>query len=190
MRCRSSRPDFRKHPLQSLNLSAEMQLLFPKITLLTMLSAGLLLSTGCQSPGDSGPAADKPFNDQVSGKALLDAALTRAQAENKRVLLLFGANWCPYCKALHGLLETDPALREIVATSYVVVPVDVGASGRNRNTALIDRYEAPVFKDGVPALVITDARGQRLAPNADNPWSLKDSTGVARVREFLEKGRP
>lgn len=167
-----------------------MKLPFTKTTLPTVLSACLLFSTGCQSLGNSGATAGKPFNDQISGKALLDDALTRAQTENKRVLLLFGANWCPYCKALHGLLETDPALREIVATSYVVVPIDVGASGRNRNTALIDRYEAPVFKDGVPALVITDARGQRLAPNADNPWSLKDSTGVGRVREFLEKGRP
>lgn len=166
-----------------------MKLLFPKITLLTALSASLLISTGCHSPGDTGSAAGKPFNDQVSGKVLLDEALTRAQAENKRVLLLFGANWCPYCKALHGLLETDPALQEIVAASYVVVPIDVGSSGRNRNTALIDRYEAPVFKDGVPALVITDAQGKRLAPNPENPWSLNDSTGAARVREFLEKGR-
>lgn len=162
---------------------------FPKLTLATLFLTGLLVSAGCQSPGDVGPATGKPFNDQVSGKVLLDEALTRAQAENKRVLLLFGANWCPYCKALHGLLETDPALQEIVAASYVVVPIDVGSSGRNRNTALIDRYEAPVFKDGVPALVITDAQGKRLAPSRDNPWSLKDSTGVARVREFLEKGR-
>jgi hypothetical protein len=32
-------------------------------------------------------------------------------------------------------------------------------------------------------------QGKRLAPNRNNPWSLKDSTRVARVREFLEKGR-
>jgi thioredoxin-related protein len=166
-----------------------MHRLFLKLVPPAVLSAGLLFGTGCQSPPEPDTAAGKPFNDQVSGKVLLDEALTRAQAENKRVLLLFGANWCPYCKALHGLLETDPALQEIVAAAYVMVPIDVGSSGRNRNTALIDRYGAPVFKDGVPALVITDARGERLAPNPENPWSLKDSTGSARVREFLEKGR-
>jgi thiol:disulfide interchange protein len=154
-----------------------------------MVSAILLTGPGCQSTPEPEQSVQKPFNEQVNGKVLLDQALARAQAENKRVLLLFGANWCPYCKVLNGLTESDPRVREILEKSYVMARIDVGSTGKNRNTALIDRYEAPVFKEGIPALVITDARGKRLAPNRDNPWTLKDSTGADRFIAFLEKGR-
>ena len=151
--------------------------------------SALLACAGCQSPPAPEPSAQKPFDEHVSGKTLLNDALVRAQTESKRVLLLFGANWCPYCKALNDLMASDVTVREIVEKSYVVVRIDVGSSDGNRNTALIDRYEAPVFRDGIPALVITDAKGNRLAPNRDNPWTLKDSTGTDRVIAFLKQGQ-
>jgi thiol:disulfide interchange protein len=164
----------------------------PAIRRAAASGAALLLAvalTGCQTaPETAGPAGNKPFDERARGGTLFDDALNRAQAENKRVLLLFGANWCPYCKALSGLLESDPEIRQVVARSYVVAHIDVGSSGRNRNTALVDRHDAPVFTDGIPALVITDARGRRLAPGAENPWSVKDSLGADRVLAFLRRG--
>ena len=155
-----------------------------------LLLTALLVLSGCQSPGDPGQATGKTFNEQVSGKTLVSEAMTRAKAENKQVLLLFGANWCPYCRALHGLLETDPAVREMVAKGFVVVPVDLGSSGGNRNTALADRFEAPVYTDGIPALVVTDADGKRVAPTKDNPWSAKNPLEPARVIAFLKQAQP
>ncbi len=161
-----------------------------KLASSSLLLTGLLAFSGCQSAGDPGQATAKIFNEQVSGKTLVGEAMTRAKAENKQVLLLFGANWCPYCRALHGLLETDPAVREIVAQGFVVVPVDLGSSGGNRNTALADRYEAPVYTDGIPALVVTDADGKRVAPTKDNPWSAKNPIEAARVIAFLKQPQP
>lgn len=53
-------------------------------------------------------------------------------------------------------------VREILEKSYVVAHIDVG-SGNNRNTVLVDRYKAPVFKDRIPAPVITMVSGELLA---------------------------
>ena len=167
-----------------------MKLAGIKFACSALLFTGLLAVSGCQSASDPGQATGKIFNEQVSGKTLVNEAMTRAKAENKQVLLLFGANWCPYCRALHGLLETDPAVREMVAKGFVVVPVDLGSSGGNRNTALADRYEAPVYTDGIPALVVTDADGKRVAPTRDNPWSAKNPIEAARVIAFLKQAQP
>jgi thioredoxin-related protein len=160
----------------------------------TILAAALLTSllagSGCQSTGEPSQATVKIFDEQASGKALLSEAMTKAKAENKQVLLLFGANWCPYCRALHGVIETDAAVREVVAKGYVVVPIDLGSPGRNRNAALADRYEAPVYTDGIPALVVTDANGKRVAPTKDNPWSAKNPIDAHRLMAFLKKAKP
>lgn len=153
---------------------------------LMIMALTACLLVGCEStPPPAATTGHAIFDEQTSGKALVDAALEEAQAGQKHVLLLFGANWCPYCRQLHGLLDSDPALRELVASSYVVVPIDVGTSARNRNTALIDRYRATVFSDGTPALVVIDSQGDRRAPTKDNPWSTKYSVDPAQLRQFL-----
>lgn len=153
----------------------------------TALLAAALFS-GCATSNPSATDEHQIFNETVPGRNLLRIGLGEAATEDKRVLLLFGANWCPYCRALHGLLENEESLRALVEQHYVVVPIDIGTSARNRNTDLVDRYRAPIYSDGLPALVITDANGDRLFPSDSNPWSAQDPITPARVRAFLEKG--
>lgn len=148
--------------------------------------------TGCRS-GDEAkrtPAAAQMYDEETSGTVLVEAALARARAENRQVILLFGANWCPYCRQLHELLNNDPAVGAVVRQSFVVVPIDVGTSARNRNVNLIDRYGATVFSEGVPSVVVIDADGRRLAPTKANPWSSKDRIESARMLNFLGNIRP
>lgn len=150
---------------------------------------GLALATSCQSPvaPDSKTSAGKPYDERANGADLVAAAIRQAADGNKHVLLLFGANWCPYCRQLHAMLEHDPAVSALVRSSFVVVPIDVGTSTRNRNTSLIDRYGATVFTDGVPSVVVIDTKGNRLAPTQDNPWSAKNRIEADRVIAFLRK---
>jgi len=152
-----------------------------------LLLVASLLAGGCQSPRSEAVAtgSGQIFDEHVNGKTLVNDALVRAKVENKRVILLFGANWCPYCRQLHGLMESEPAVRELVEKEFVVVPIDVGTSARNRNTILIDRYGATVFTDGTPSVVVVDAAGKRLAPTGDNPWSAKNPIEAQRVMAFL-----
>jgi len=127
------------------------------------------------------------FDEQTSGRELVRAAVAEAGATDRHVILLFGANWCPYCRKLHTLMESDPVVAPLVRDSFVVVPVDVGTSTRNRNTALIDRYDSNVFTDGTPSLVILDRDGNRVAPTDDNPWSARNPIEAERVRSFLAR---
>ncbi len=159
----------------------------PRIAAGFCLLVAAIFALGCKTALD--PAVDarsRPFDEQTSGRQLVAAAVAQAKAEDRKVILLFGANWCPYCVQLHALLENDPAVSALVERSFVVVPIDVGTSARNRNVRLIDRYQANVFTDGTPSVVVIDAGGNRLAPTADNPWSARQRIEPGRVLKFLE----
>ena len=51
-------------------------------------------------------AAPWPYNEQADAAADVQHAIAAAQVDHKKVLLVFGANWCPDCraldKAMHG----------------------------------------------------------------------------------------
>lgn len=159
-----------------------------RITLNLSLALVAMAAIGCQTPTppDSSPT-HTAFDERTSGQALVDAALARARTDKKNVILLFGANWCPYCRQLHALLKHDPDVSALVQESFVVVPIDVGTSARNRNTSVIDRFGATVYTDGVPSVVVIDAEGKRLAPTYDNPWSAKNRIEAGPVMEFLRR---
>ncbi len=83
-----------------------------------------------------------------------DAAFATAAKEGRRVLIDFGAVWCPPCNLLAAQVLEDPA-NEADLAGFVVVGIDSDAP---ESWALKDRYHVR----GYPTLVVTDASGQEL----------------------------
>lgn len=100
-----------------------------------------------------------PFSRHKHAKAEIAAALTRAGADKRPILLDFGADWCPNCKVVEETLRAKSS-RELLA-GYHVVPVDVGRFDRNIDVA--GRYRLDVRAIGIPALVILRPDGTRSA---------------------------
>jgi thiol:disulfide interchange protein len=85
-------------------------------------------------------------------------ALARATAEHKRVLLVFGANWCYDCHVLdHALHEGEAG--KVVTEKFLLVHVDIGEG--EKNPELVKDYKIPLDK-GVPAVAILEADGKLL----------------------------
>ena len=113
----------------------------------------------------------------VSGKSVLylatadapkeiDEALKKAATENKRVLLIFGANWCYDCHVLdHALHDGDAG--KIVSEKFLLVHVDIGEGAKNGE--LISRYKIPLDK-GVPAVAVLDANGKLLYSSGEGEF--------------------
>ena len=93
-------------------------------------------------------------------------ALKLAWTNHRRVLLVFGANWCYDCHVLDRALH-DGAAGKIVSQSFLLVHVDIGEA--NKNLDLAKQYKIPLEK-GVPAVAILGSDGKLLYGSRDGEF--------------------
>ena len=96
----------------------------------------------------------------------IQAALKQAATDRKRVLLIFGANWCYDCHVLDRALREGTAGR-IVSQSFLLVHVDI--SEGEKNADLVRMYRIPLEK-GVPAVAILSAEGKLIYSSGDGEF--------------------
>ncbi len=96
-------------------------------------------------------AAAMPYDETADPQRDLQNALTHARKSGKRVLVVFGANWCPDCRVLDQEFHAGGKTAGLVAERYEVVKVDVGRFDRNLDFAKL--YGEPI-KKGIPSVVV------------------------------------
>ncbi|HXU07613.1 MAG TPA: thioredoxin family protein [Blastocatellia bacterium] len=94
----------------------------------------------------------------ADAKKEIAEALAKAAVEDKRVILIFGGNWCYDCHVLDAALHNGEA-GKIVGESYLLVHVDIGEGDKNLD--LVKKYKIPLDK-GVPALVVLKSDGEMI----------------------------
>jgi thiol:disulfide interchange protein len=92
----------------------------------------------------------------ADAKKEIDGALKTAATENKRVMLIFGGNWCYDCHVLDQALHEGEA-GKIVKDGFLLVHVDIGEG--NKNLDLVSKYETTI-DFGVPTVVILNGAGR------------------------------
>jgi thiol:disulfide interchange protein len=102
----------------------------------------------------------------ADAKKEIDEALQRAVANKKRVLLVFGGNWCYDCHVLDRALH-EGAAGKIVREGFLIVHVDIGEGDKNLD--LVKKYKITLDK-GVPAVVILSSDGSLLYGSADGEF--------------------
>ena len=129
------------------------------------------------------------FDAKVSATKIIDGAVTQAKHENKKVLLFFGANWCPWCRRLHAAFSQDPAIQARLSQKFVLVYVDANTrNDRKRNAEVLTKYGNPVEQFGLPVLVLLDTNGRRLTTRETASLAADTDKEVAvRVLAFLDK---
>src|SRR5690606_5537011 len=106
----------------------------------------------------------------------------------KRVLLVFGANWCVWCRRLAWVLRNEPSVAGALREGWHVVHVDVGTRGSPSNAPVIERYGDPV-QHGLPCLVVLDAEGQAVHTQETGSLEQGERHDPARVVAFLNRYR-
>ncbi len=72
------------------------------------------------------------YNERADAHAEIKEALEKAAAGHKRVIVVFGANWCYDCHVLDAAFHRED-LAAILAANYEVVHVDIGKGEKNQD---------------------------------------------------------
>lgn len=121
------------------------------------------------------------YSDNADAKAEIKQALEAAVKGHKRVLLIFGANWCYDCHVL-DLAFQRPELASVLKQNYEVVHVDVGEY--TKNMELGQQYQVPL-KKGVPALAVLDSHGKLLYSQQGGEFEKARSLAPEDLLAFL-----
>ena len=115
-----------------------------------------------------------------------DAALAAAKKDHKRVLVVFGANWCYDCHVLDATFHSKAVL-PLVTASYHVVHVNVGEGEENADLAR--RCEVPMDRK-VPSLAVLDGDGRLVTSQKHGEFDSAVKIGMADVTGFLKQWAP
>jgi thioredoxin 1 len=135
------------------------------------------------------PAAPnvKLYSEPRAAKAELQAALAKAGKEHKRVLVVFGGNWCYDCHVLDTTFRSK-AFAPLVNANFVVVHINVGEEGKDNNE-LAARLGVALDK-GVPSLGVLEPDGTVVYAQKNGEFEATEKIGPADIRAFLEKWKP
>jgi thiol:disulfide interchange protein len=110
-------------------------------------------------------------------------ALAQAGKTHKRVLVIFGADWCYDCHVLDRAMQR-PDIAPTLKGNYEVVHVDVGQGDKNQD--LMNEYQVPM-KRGIPAMAVLDASGQLLYSQKNGEFERARALGPEDLLELLNK---
>jgi len=129
-------------------------------------------------------ASDIPvYDESADAPAQVAQAFVTAKAENRQVMIVFGANWCGDCKMLDGEFR-KPVMKAMLDPHYVIVKVDVGRFKKNLD--VVKPY-GDVIRNGIPSIVIATPANQLVYSTNGGELADARKMGEAGVAAFFQK---
>jgi len=127
------------------------------------------------------------YPDNVNAHEEIKEAEEKAAPAGKRLLLVFGANWCFDCHVL-DLAFQRPDLAPLVSANYEVIHIDLGPD-EHKNADLVAQYQIPLEK-GIPALAVAESNGTLVVSQKNGEF--EDARGLTPevLANFLNKWKP
>jgi thioredoxin-related protein len=124
------------------------------------------------------------YDTAADGAKQIAAVVAVAKREDKKVLVVLGANWCPWCRKLHKVFESEVTVKAVLEDGYVVVYVDVNGN-HNR---MVDIDLGDLAQNGIPQIVILNKTGEKLLAKDPVEWEKDGGYDVEKVLTFLKGG--
>ncbi len=156
-----------------------------------LLAAGLMLATagGARAVGLPAPTglpatqpvpSPHPYDTTADAHAQVDAAFAAARRSGRDVLIDFGANWCPDCRMLNGVMQM-PAVKAWRDSRFETVLVNVDRFNVNMDVAA--RYGVTVKQ--IPTVLVLTPGGRLLDPDGTlalgNARAMSPQASVDRI---------
>jgi thioredoxin-related protein len=119
---------------------------------------------------------------------ILKQAFTKAKAENKKVMVIFHASWCGWCKRLDASLN-DVTTKKYFDENFVITHLVVQESKEKKNLenpgadAFLEKYKGT--KEGLPFFVVLDNKGNLLGDSFYNGANMGCPASEKEVAAFI-----
>lgn len=125
----------------------------------------------------------KIYDPNADAKAEMASALKDAAQAHKRIIVVFGGDWCIDCQVLNYRFHQEPDA-QIIADNYIVVHIDIGHM--DKNVDLANKYQVPLNK-GVPGLAVLESDGSLLYSMKNGEFESARNLDPGQITAFLEK---
>lgn len=115
----------------------------------------------------------------------LQAAIVKATAENKRIILDIGGEWCVWCRIMDYYIIENKDLSKIVDENFVWLKINM--SEENENKEFLAKY--PEIK-GYPHLFVLEKDGTLIHSQDTAELEEKKSYNKQKFTDFLTKWSP
>ena len=119
------------------------------------------------------------YDEAADANELVAAALVCAKRDNKRVLLMYGGNWCGWCYKLDETLTKDPKVRRKMMYEYELVQL----TGTAADT-FATRHGFAAAVQHKPAAIVLDQGGSALAQLLPSLVTAEPATFAAALKGF------
>jgi len=123
----------------------------------------------------------------ADAKAEIKETVAKATKDHKRIILIFGGNWCYDCHVLDSVFHQND-VQPVIDKNFEVLHVDIGDDGK-KNADVAAEYKVPLDK-GVPALAVLDADGKLLYSQQNGEWESTRTMDPDDIVAFLNKWKP
>ncbi len=122
----------------------------------------------------------------LNAHAEIAQALKLAAQQHKRLLVVFGANWCYDCHVL-DLAFHRPDVAAVLGPNFEVVHVDVGEYDKNLD--IMQQFQVPKER-GIPAIAVLGSDGKLLYSQKGGEFEKARSLSPEDVLAFLNQWKP
>lgn len=125
------------------------------------------------------------FDPTRDAAADLQAAIAKATAENKRIILDVGGEWCVWCRIMDYYLIENKDVAKIRGDNFVWLKINM--SEENENKVFLSKY--PEIK-GYPHLFVLEKDGTLLHSQDTSELEEGKSYNKRKFTDFLTKWSP
>jgi len=112
----------------------------------------------------------------------LQAAVAKAQKENKRIILDVGGEWCVWCVWMDNFFSKNAELTKLRDENFVWLKINM--SEENENKEFLSKYPSI---EGYPHLFVLEKDGSFLHSQGTAELEEGKSYNLQRVTDFLKK---
>lgn len=141
-----------------------------------------MLLIACFAIVSVGFSQEKLYNPDANAKQDIENAVTKANEENKYVILQVGGNWCSWCILFHKYSSKNEAIKKIIDENFVFYHLNY--SKENKNLDILQTYNNPQ-RFGFPVFLVLNSKGELI--HTQDSGYLESCTEKGYDQEKVER---